>query len=161
MARASSLPELARQLLVAAGRYKALRCRCFRIAVTVAHRAIAASPKLVVADASTRVVTGGVLPVTTRRRRHSLRRQAAYFRVTVFSDGAKRPASQASPCDVPCPFRADWLKLIRARRALHGPWVIGPRCCSSLRERAAVPQAHAAQAGSIGNRIHGSGVPRP
>jgi hypothetical protein len=54
------------------------------------------SPEKVVMGTVTRVVTGGVLPVTTRCMGLKPTRQAAFFRVMVSSDRAKRPASQAS-----------------------------------------------------------------
>jgi hypothetical protein len=121
MARTSSLHRLALTSFVICGPHTALRCilrdwpappaalsldastlrmhrQCgrFRFAATVAQRAAAALPRAVVMDASPRVVTGGVLPVTTRCRRHQRRWQAVFFRVMVVSDGAKRPTSPAS-----------------------------------------------------------------
>lgn len=121
MARTRSLHRLARTSFVICGPHKALRCvlrdwpappallspdastsrmyrQCgrFRIAVTFAHRAVAALPRAVVMDASTRVVTGGVLPVTTRCKGLKPRRQAAIFRVMMSSDGSKRSTSPAS-----------------------------------------------------------------
>jgi hypothetical protein len=132
----------------------------FRLPVTVAHDATPVSPRTVVSDASTRVVTGGVLPVTTRCKGLKPWRQAAFFRVIVVSDGAKCPTSPASLAKFFA--RSGGLVVVtRARGALHGPWVIGPCCGSSLRERAVVPDAHAARAGSNSNRIHGGGAPRP
>jgi hypothetical protein len=185
MARTSSLHRLARtSLACVCGPPQALRCVLrgwhappvavsleastrmsrqrwrFRLPVTVAHHAAQISPRTVVTDASPRVVTGGVLPVTTHCMGLKPRRQAVFFRVTVFSDGAKRPTSQASLAKSFARFGLVSC-FDRARGALHGPWVIGPRCGSSLRERAVVPDAHAARAGSNSNRIHGGGVPGP
>lgn len=70
--------------------------RRFRSAATVTHRAIAALPQMVVMGTDTRVVTGGVLPVTTRCKGLKPWWQAVFFRVMVVSDGAKRPTSPAS-----------------------------------------------------------------